>query len=41
METQYFWGNKDCDLFGVILKVPYWFTPRINSSMVLGPIESF
>ena len=41
METQYFEKNKDCDLFGVILKVLYWFIHRINSGMVLGPIESF
>ena len=41
MKTQYFEANKDCDLFRVVLKVTYWFTPRINSSMVLGLIESF
>ena len=41
METQYFEGNKDCNLFGIVLRVPYWFIPRINSSMVLGLIENF
>ena len=23
METQYFWGNKDSDLFGIVLRIPY------------------
>ena len=41
METQYFEVNKNYDLFGIVLRIPYWFIPRINSSMVLGPIESF
>ena len=41
METQYFERNNDRDLFGIVLRVPYWFIPRINSSMVLGLIESF